>query len=65
MKVLFKNVKWDTDGASIDSCGLKSSFQANIPVNINTGIDEIENILSDWLSDEFGYCHTGFDYEII
>lgn len=67
VKVLFKNVKWDTDGASLKSCGLKKKFEAKVEMeDVNfQSTDEIEEKLSDWLSDEYGYCHAGFDYEIV
>ena len=26
--------------------------------------DEISEILSDWLSNEFGFCHKGFEFEV-
>ena len=67
IKVEFKNVGWDTDGATLKSCGLKNRFTANVDIDFdfNTSDDEIADMLSDWLSDEYGYCHNGFDYEII
>lgn len=65
MKILFKNVQWDTDGASLKSCGLKKKFEADIDIDKNIDVSELEDILSDWLSDEFGYCHCGFDYQIV
>ena len=67
MKVHFKNVKWDTDGHKLADCGLKSDFVVNVNIDydFNTLDDEIGEMLSDWLSDEYGYCHNGFDYEIV
>lgn len=39
-----------------------------ITININDldyqpEYDDLDDILSDWLSDTFGFCHYGFDYE--
>ena len=67
MKVKFKNVMWDTDGKSLKSCGLKKNFivNANIDNNFLSTDSDIDDMLSDWLSDEYGYCHNGFEYEII
>lgn len=48
------NIKWDIDG--------EYPIPAILPttVNIPEGmIDEDE--ISDWLSDEFGFCHNGFE----
>jgi hypothetical protein len=67
MKVHFKNVKWDTDGHNFADCGLKTDFIVNVDIDyyFDTLDDEIGSMLSDWLSDEYGYCHNGFDYEIV
>lgn len=67
MKIQFKNVKWDTDGKSFESCGLKSEFEQNVSIDVNfdTSMEELEDMLSDWLSDEFGFCHNGFEFHII
>jgi hypothetical protein len=45
-------VKWDTDGASLSSCGLKRS------VSVPWGMDG--EAVSDWLSSEYGFCHDGW-----
>lgn len=64
--VHFKNVKWDATKEEIIECGLDKRFIAHIEVNENIVNDEEEltEFLSDWLSDEFGFCHKGFDYEV-
>lgn len=48
------NIKWDTDGNNELLCTLPKEMQ--IPKNIT---DEEE--ISDWLSDEVGFCHYGFE----
>ena len=61
MKIKFSNVKWDTDGASLKSCGLKKNFTADI-----TELDDkLADFLADWLSDTYGFCHDGFNFEIV
>ncbi len=59
------NIKWDTDDGeghkpSPRSLGLPESTV--IDVEIDTDLDEAEQI-SDALSDKFGFCHDGFEYE--
>ena len=65
MKVLFKDVQWDTDGETLESCGLESTFVADVDIEADETDEEIEDILSDFLSDEYGFCHEGFEFEII
>ena len=58
------NIKWDTDGEDIE--GLNLPTEVEIPDNLISGYDE-KNIdyyysdISDWLSDEYGFCHWGFE----
>ena len=49
------NIKWDID---FDDNGFLPT-----EVKIPTEIIDVEEI-SDWLSDEFGYCHEGFCLEM-
>lgn len=55
------NIKWDIDleddetyEEALENCGLPTE------VLIPEGIDDAEDI-SDWLSDEYGFCHAGFE----
>ena len=49
------NIKWDIDYDGNDFL----PTEVEIPIGIT---DEEE--ISDWLSDEFGYCHEGFCLEM-
>lgn len=48
------NIKWDTDGDNELLYTLPTEME--IPEGM-TDVDEI----SDWLSDEKGFCHNGFE----
>lgn len=45
-------VEWDTDGESLEDCGLPKIVQ--VPNNVD------EDCVSDWLSDNYGYCVYGW-----
>ena len=47
---MYVKVEWDLDGEELD--GLPSIV--NIPDNVG------EEFISDWLSDEYGFCHNGW-----
>lgn len=50
------NIQWDTDGDKDALATLPSE------VRIPDGSDiESEEDVGDWLSDEYGFCHFGFD----
>lgn len=54
------NIIWDTDGEKVD---LPSEIE--IPEEI-AGIedeDEMEESISDYISDLTGFCHAGFELE--
>lgn len=64
MKVLFNEIKWDMEDEVIN---LPETLEADIDfedIDIDNE-DEVSDFLSDWLSDEYGYCHYGFDYKLI
>ena len=61
MRFDISDIDWDTDGEEID-----------LPEGIN-GIEldyvperdgDADEFLSEWLSDEYGFCVNGFSYEI-
>lgn len=54
------NIKWDIDlendetyEEALEKCELPK--EVKIPENID------EEDISDWLSDEYGFCHAGFE----
>lgn len=59
------NIEWDTDGD-------KELFES-LPQNITMGIrvprdwdeDEMDDYIGGKLSDEHGFCHFGYEYDII
>ena len=46
------NIEWDIDNEEVDL-----PTEMEIPTKIENDEEEI----SDWLSDETGFCHKGFD----
>lgn len=58
------NIEWDlsdTDGTP----NLPAWANIQIHLNPNPTEEEIESTISDALSDNYGYCVFGFDYEEI
>ena len=50
------NIKWDIDGVSPEELNLPVSVE--IPAEVASSGDD--DIISDWLTNEYGYCHFGF-----
>ena len=50
------NIEWDTDGNE------KMLSKLPTEMNIPEGMTDEEEI-SEWLSEEIGYCHNGFCLE--
>lgn len=63
-KIRCYNIKWDTDG---DTRTFKTLPQEVIYEGYIAKEDEdnIDEILGDYLSDNWGYCHYGFEFEIL
>ena len=63
------NIKWDvTDGAEdmtkedMDEILSTLPTEVEIPDNLITDDeDDLLDEVSDWLSDEYGFCHFGFE----
>lgn len=59
-KVLFSSIKWDTDGASLKSCGLPKQVILDVE-----DIDDLDNDAADILSDKYGWCVKAVDFFIL
>ena len=53
------NIKWDTDGDMEVFDELPTEVE--IPDYLITDEDDLLDDVSDWLSDEYGFCHFGFE----
>ena len=55
-------VKWDTSPGDLDFTSAEDFADISLPelVVLPPGIDEED--ISDWLSDNWGYCHFGWSY---
>ena len=53
------NIKYDTDGEEVD---LPTVIEVDVPNEI-TDYFEIEEFISDKISDETGFCHEGFNID--
>ena len=54
------NIKWDTDGAM----ELLEELPTEVMIPdylITDDEDDLLDAVSDWLSDEFGFCHDAFE----
>jgi len=55
------DIMWDTDGEEVD---LITKARVTVPDDEDINDDEyVQQYLSDWLSNETGFCHYGFAYE--
>ena len=62
MKLDVHDIKWDTDG---DNNPLKELPTESV-LQFDMSEEEIdEDFISDYISDLTGFCHFGFEYEII
>lgn len=56
MKYIITDISWDTDGEDVD---LPEEMEIDVPDDLNS-YEEIEEYISDKLSEETGFCHLGF-----
>jgi len=55
-QIFATNIKWETDGEVVDLPN-----EVEIPSSISGEDAEIEDEISDYLSDTYGWLHDGFD----
>ena len=60
--IIVKNVKWD--------CEVKSLLPKKLVLNYKKfsnakSTDELEDMISNYISFIVGFCHDGFNYEIV
>jgi len=53
------NIEWDTDELEID---LPTNFLISVDIKKGATELEIEERISELVSDEYGFLHFGFDY---
>jgi hypothetical protein len=56
MQYIVTNIEYDTDGEDID---LPETLTVDVPSHI-TDPDEIDEFVSDEISNQTGFCHLGF-----
>ena len=61
--MVVRNIKWDTDGDKevFDSLSQEVVLPDYLTPSNYEGKEEFLDDVSDWLSDEYGFCHFGFD----
>lgn len=62
MKVV--KIKWDTDGNMKILKSLPKEIDITDEFDVNDYEDDEDQLLddiSDWLTDTYGYCHSGFE----
>lgn len=59
MHLIITDIEWDTDGMdAVEDCDLPTTV---IVLDAESAdIDYVDNEISELLSDEFGFCHYGF-----
>ena len=63
MLVKVSYIDWDTDGEDVD---LPSQLLIPVPEHVDTeDVDEVEDYIADTISEDTGFSHKGFGYDII
>ena len=62
-KYMVTNIQWDTDGDKENLMDLPAELSIDADTLSISDKDEIEETISDYLSDTYGFCHYGFNFE--
>lgn len=63
--VVISDIKWEPDEENGLADDLPNEIEVNIPKDElpDTEDEDIEEYISEWLSDEYGFFHNGFSWE--
>lgn len=61
------NIKWDTDGDTeiLDGLPKEMELPDKLQKLCDIDMEDAMEEISDWLSDETGFCHYGFELALI
>lgn len=62
IKVLIYNIEWDTDG---EEANLPNQIEYVFGCYNDISDEDLLDEISDWLTNEYGYCHKGFNVKEI
>lgn len=58
------DIRWDTDGEEIPDLPTDDLVNSEyLDVEDDENINEVEEAISEYLSDEYGFCHFGFSFK--
>ena len=58
------DIEWDTDGEDASEFNLPETLVVDVPmVCVDNGSAEVEDYISDYLSDTYGFTHNGFSVD--
>ena len=63
---MLTNILWDTDGDKkiLNKLRKELSIDSDIlSISDENDREEVEEAISDYLSDTYGFCHYGFNFE--
>jgi|694.fasta_scaffold03312_25 hypothetical protein len=65
MLILITKIKWDTEGMdAVIDCNLPTTILVvNLPENVEG--EEYDELLSNRISDVYGFCHYGYTAEVL
>lgn len=65
LKIKVFNIDWDTDGDKEQFDILPQEVIMELEVTDDADEDEVCDYIEEKLSDDYGYCHFGFEYDIL
>lgn len=58
------DIRWDTDGEEIPDLPTDDLVNSEyLDVEDDENINEVEEAISEYLSDKYGFCHFGFSFK--
>jgi len=58
------DIEWDDEGMGLEECNLPSAVvMIDVPNDVDT--EELEDTISNQLSESFGFCHKSYNWQVL
>ena len=61
-EIIITDISWDTDDVVVEDLPIRIEYDIVAP--LTTDMSELEEHLSEHITEEYGFCHNGFCWEM-
>ena len=63
-KIIITDISWDTDDDDVKDLPTRIEYDIVGHPPLTIDMNELEEVLSEHITEEYGFCHNGFCWEM-